>query len=47
MDRGRKALPVQNKACHQRYVQRCQERHRQKVRKSLVRKYFQKAKSNA
>lgn len=31
MDRGRKALPVQNKACNQRYIKRCQERHRQKV----------------
>ena len=33
MDRGRKALPVQNKACNQRYIKRCQERHRQKVSK--------------
>ena len=32
MDRGRKAMPVQNKACNQRYLKRCQERHRQKVR---------------
>ncbi|GFH51493.1 hypothetical protein CTEN210_07969 [Chaetoceros tenuissimus] len=32
MDRGRKALPVQNKACNQRYIKRCQERHRQKLR---------------
>jgi hypothetical protein len=31
MDRGRKAMPVQNKACMDRYVQRCQERHEQKV----------------
>ena len=31
MDRGRKAMPVQNKACMDRYVQRCQERHKQKV----------------
>lgn len=32
MDRGRKAMPVQNKACMERHVQRCQERHKQKVR---------------
>eukprot|EP01082_Thalassiosira_pseudonana_P003442 g3271.t1 g3271 contig12:1750467-1751176(-) len=32
MDRGRKAMPVQNKACMDRYVQRCQERHEQKLR---------------
>ena len=31
MDRGRRAMPVQNKACNQRYIKRCQERHRQKV----------------
>jgi len=24
-------MPVQNKACNQRYIQRCQARHRQKV----------------
>lgn len=34
MDRGRRAMPVQNKACNQRYIKKCQERHRQKVRKS-------------
>lgn len=32
MDRGRKAMPVQNKACMERHVQRCQERHQQKLR---------------
>mmetsp|Transcript_3885 Transcript_3885/g.8666 ORF Transcript_3885/g.8666 Transcript_3885/m.8666 type:complete len:183 (-) Transcript_3885:2097-2645(-) len=32
MDRGRKAMPVQNKACMERYIQRCQERHKQKLR---------------
>ncbi|KAL7442307.1 hypothetical protein ACHAXH_006434 [Discostella pseudostelligera] len=32
MDRGRKAMPVQNKACMARHVQRCQERHQQKLR---------------
>eukprot|EP00985_Skeletonema_marinoi_P019423 scaffold11135_cov128-Skeletonema_marinoi.AAC.3 len=31
MDRGRKAMPVQNKACMERHVQRCQERHKQKL----------------
>ncbi|KAL7543397.1 hypothetical protein ACHAXR_013323 [Thalassiosira sp. AJA248-18] len=31
MDRGRKAMPVQNKACMARHIQRCQERHQQKV----------------
>jgi hypothetical protein len=31
MDRGRKAMPVQNKACMERYIQKCQERHKQKV----------------
>ena len=31
MDRGRKAMPVQNKACMERYIKRCQERHRQKA----------------
>jgi len=36
MDRGRKAMPVQNKACMARHVQRCQERHQQKVRSSFV-----------
>ena len=36
MDRGRKALPVQNKACNQRYIKRCQERHRQKVSQSEI-----------
>lgn len=34
MDRGRKAMPVQNKACMERHVQRCQERHKQKVQHS-------------
>mmetsp|Transcript_22183 Transcript_22183/g.33071 ORF Transcript_22183/g.33071 Transcript_22183/m.33071 type:complete len:95 (-) Transcript_22183:45-329(-) len=32
MDRGRKAMPVQNKACMKKYVKRCQDRHRQKLR---------------
>mmetsp|Transcript_13225 Transcript_13225/g.24833 ORF Transcript_13225/g.24833 Transcript_13225/m.24833 type:complete len:187 (+) Transcript_13225:155-715(+) len=32
MDRGRRAMPVQNKACNQRFIQRCQERHKQKLR---------------
>jgi len=32
MDRGRKAMPVQNKACMERYRKKCQERHRQKLR---------------
>jgi len=32
MDRGRKALPVQNKACMARHIQRSQERHQQKLR---------------
>ncbi|KAL7511456.1 hypothetical protein ACHAXN_009533 [Cyclotella atomus] len=32
MDRGRKAMPVQNKACMERYIQKCQERHKQKLR---------------
>ncbi|KAL7535647.1 hypothetical protein ACHAWF_005225 [Thalassiosira exigua] len=32
MDRGRKAMPVQNKACMTRHIQRCQERHQQKLR---------------
>lgn len=31
MDRGRKAMPVQNKACMARHIQRNQERHQQKV----------------
>ena len=31
MDRGRRAMPVQNKAYNQRYIKRCQEMHRQKV----------------
>ena len=31
MDRGRKAMPVQNKACNARYVKSCQEMHRKKV----------------
>jgi hypothetical protein len=31
MHRGRKAMPVQIKACNQRCIQRCQARHRQKV----------------
>ena len=35
MDRGRKAMPVQNKACMERYIQKCQERHKQKVRPSV------------
>ena len=32
MDRGRKAMPVQNKACMTRHIQKCQERHQQKVK---------------
>jgi phage terminase large subunit-like protein len=32
MDRGRKAMPVQNKACMERYIRKCQKRHQQKVR---------------
>lgn len=32
MDRGRKAMPVQNKACMERYVKKCQERHKAKLR---------------
>ncbi|KAL7536807.1 hypothetical protein ACHAWF_005563 [Thalassiosira exigua] len=32
MDRGRKAMPVQNKACMTRHIQRCEERHQQKLR---------------
>lgn len=42
MDRGRKAMPVQNKACMARHIRRCQERHRQKVselRKRTTTKY--------
>ncbi|CAM9266611.1 unnamed protein product [Choristocarpus tenellus] len=31
MDRGRRAIPVANKACHERYVQKCQDHHRQKL----------------
>lgn len=36
MDRGRKAMPVQNKLCNQRNIKRCQEMHRQKVRRLLL-----------
>jgi hypothetical protein len=32
MDRGRKAMPVQNKQCHERYVKKCQMMHKMKVR---------------
>ena len=32
MDRGRKAMPIQNKACYERHVKKCQDRHKQKVR---------------
>ena len=31
MDRGRRAMPVQNKQCNERYVKMCQDRHRNKV----------------
>ncbi|CAM9739163.1 unnamed protein product [Phaeothamnion confervicola] len=31
MDRGRKAMPVANKACHARYMKQCQEHHRSKL----------------
>ncbi|GMI55514.1 hypothetical protein ScalyP_jg7841 [Parmales sp. scaly parma] len=32
MDRGRKAMPVQNKACNARYIKTCQEMHKKKLR---------------
>ncbi|GMH61713.1 hypothetical protein TrRE_jg4985 [Triparma retinervis] len=32
MDRGRKAMPVQNKQCHERYVKKCQSMHRERLR---------------
>lgn len=32
MDRGRKAIPVQNKACMERHIRRCQELHKKKLR---------------
>lgn len=32
MDRGRKAMPVQNKACMARHLKKCQDRHKQKLR---------------
>ena len=34
MDRGRKAMPIQNKQCHERYVKHCQSMHRAKVRET-------------
>lgn len=33
MDRGRRAMPVQNKACHERHVKKCQDNHRQRLAK--------------
>lgn len=33
MDRGRRAMPVQNKACYERHVQKCQDNHRQRLAK--------------
>lgn len=32
MDRGRKAMPVGNKACYNRHVKMCQDRHKKKMR---------------
>ena len=40
MDRGRKAMPVQNKACMERYIQKCQERHKQKVCRHFQSSFF-------
>ncbi len=36
MDRGRKAMPVQNKACMERYIRKCQKRHQQKVTTRVI-----------
>lgn len=33
MDRGRRAMPVQNKACHERHVKKCQDNHRLRLAK--------------
>lgn len=33
MDRARRAMPVQNKACYERHVQKCQDNHRQRLAK--------------
>ncbi|CAM9321261.1 unnamed protein product, partial [Ascophyllum nodosum] len=33
MDRGRRAMPVQNKPCYDRHVQKCQDNHRQRLAK--------------
>mmetsp|Transcript_21634 Transcript_21634/g.66223 ORF Transcript_21634/g.66223 Transcript_21634/m.66223 type:complete len:176 (+) Transcript_21634:597-1124(+) len=32
MDRGRRAMPVGNKACHERYIKKMQENHKRKLR---------------
>ncbi|CAM9157968.1 unnamed protein product [Chrysoparadoxa australica] len=31
MDRGRRAMPVGNKACHARHLKKCQDNHRQRL----------------
>ncbi|CAN0408644.1 unnamed protein product, partial [Ectocarpus sp. 13 AM-2016] len=33
MDRGRRAMPVQNKACYERHVKKCQDNHRERLAK--------------
>lgn len=33
MDRARRAMPVQNKACYERHVQKCQDNHRLRLAK--------------
>lgn len=33
MDRGRRAMPVQNKACYQRHIKKCQDNHRERLAK--------------
>ncbi|CBN76673.1 conserved unknown protein [Ectocarpus siliculosus] len=33
MDRGRRAMPVQNKACYERHVKKCQDNHRDRLAK--------------
>ena len=40
MDRGRKAMPVQNKACYERHIKKCQERHKQKVRNCSIKEFI-------
>lgn len=33
MDRGRRAMPVQNKPCYERHIQKCQFTHKQRLAK--------------